>query len=77
MATELHPNEIAVQSADASHWPIRVVVAPAVVLAVSMVLPLLLPFLLRWWSFRVDSLSDGSFSRGILVGVLIGAVAMF
>ncbi|MFM1724261.1 MULTISPECIES: hypothetical protein [Rhodococcus] len=55
-------------------WARKAIWAAVIVVALIVLYFILAAFLPRWWSQSVGSLSSGSFSRGIMWGLLYGVV---
>ncbi|RVW06452.1 hypothetical protein [Rhodococcus spongiicola] len=64
-------------SAEKAHrpaWVKKAIWALAILAALIVAYFVLAAFLPRWWSHQVGSLSSGSFSTGVLLGLLFGVV---
>ncbi|MDI9932578.1 permease [Rhodococcus sp. IEGM 1354] len=64
-------------STSSANWKRRGILLGAGVVLLLVAYFVLAAFLPRWWSLRVESLADRTFTKGILWGLLFGIVCTF
>ena len=64
-------------STSSANWKRRGILLGAGVVLLLIAYFVLAAFLPRWWSLRVESLADRTFTKGILWGLLFGIVCTF
>lgn len=64
-------------STSSAVWKRRAILAGSALVLLVIAYLILSAFLPRWWSLRVESLADGTFTKGISFGLLFGVLCTF